>query len=150
MKLADYEELKIRADKELKMPDTIEGIIKRRNTLPADEQKYTKLLATQTQLCADLEVDLAELYGKLYKCYKFPRMNKELIQKYGLTINEIWDTSKGIESQIDCVPEYIKLKKELNIQKAIKEFVQDTRKSIIDLGFAIKDYLDYKRGLMST
>lgn len=150
MKLKDYEHLKEVADGEMKMPDTIEEIIKRRNTLPADEQKYTKLLAVQTQLCADLEVDLAELYGILYKCFKFPRMNKELIAKYGLTINEIWDTSKAIESQIDCVPAYIKLKKELNIQKAIKEFVQDTRKSIIDLGFAIKDYLDYKRGLMSN
>ena len=150
MKLADYESLKVRAENELKMPDTIEEIIKKRNQLPGLEQNYTKLLAVQTQLCADLEVDLAELYGKLYKCFKFPRMNKELISEYGLSINEIWDTSKGIESQIDCVPAYIKMKKDLNIQKAIKEFVQDTRKNIIDLGFAIKDYLDYKRGLMST
>ena len=150
MKLDDFEKLQEVALKEIAMPDTIEKIIEKNNLLPAIVQKWIKLYSTQKIVCSNLTVELGEIYGDLYKCFKMPNKSKDIQAKYNLTINEFWDNAKAIESQINVVPAYIAKMKELNQQKYILDFIEKTLDNIRKLGFAIKNYLDYKKILMAN
>lgn len=150
MNLAQFKEVEKKATEDLTMPDTLEGIIQKNNLLPAIVQEWIKLYQDQKYVCSSLNVELLEMYGDLTKCFKMPKQTKEMQQKYGITINEFWDNAKSIESQINCCAPYIAMVKKVNQQKYFLEFIENTLNNIRNLGFAIKNYLDYKKIMMAT
>lgn len=150
MKIEDFEKLMKDADKDVEMPDSYEGIIKKNNLLPGIIQKWIKLYQDQQYVYSNLKVELAELYGDLYKCFKLPKHTKELQSKYNFVVNEFWDNAKAIESQINVVPAYIKKMKQVNQQKYILDFIEKTLKNMENLGYVIKNYIDYKKTMMAV
>lgn len=150
MNIDEFKQLREDADEDVKMPDTMEAIIQKNNLLPAIVQKWTKLYNIQEFLCSRLNIELMQIYGEIYKCYKFSKLTKDLQQKYNLSVNELWDNSKGIETQINCNPVYIAKVKEVNQQKYILEFIKQTLDNIKNLSFTIKNYIEYKKILTAS
>ncbi len=150
MNLETFKKLEEKANTDLSMPDTMEAIIKKNNLLPAIIQDWIKLYQDQKYVCASLNVELLELYGDLTKCFKKPRVTKELQQKYNITINDFWETAKEIDSQINCCAPYVAKLKQVNQQKYFLDFIENTLNNIKNLSFTIKNYLDYKKIIMAT
>lgn len=138
------------SNEDIKMPDTYSDIIKKNNLLPGIIQKWIKLYQDELYVYNNLKVDVGEIYGELYKCFKLPKHTKELQTKYNFVVNEFWDNSKAIESQINIVPFYVKKLKQLNQQKYIVDYIEKTLKNVESLGFSIKNYIDYKKTIMGT
>lgn len=132
MKLEDFEKLQQIADEDIKLPDTIKEIIVVNNLLPATIQKWTKLFSKQKYIVAQLKTSLNQIYGEKFKFYKFDD-------------NYAWSSTKEIESQINKDPAYIAAIKEYDIQKNILEFIEETLINVKNLGFTIKNYLDYQK-----
>ena len=145
MTLDEFKLLKQKADKDVKMPDTFEDVMTKNNLLPAIVQDWQKLYSNQKFIMSNLNVELAQIYGDLYKCFKFSRQTADLQKSYGITVNEIWDNSKGIETQISCNPAYVTKLKQVNQQKYILEFIEATLDNIKNLAFTIKNYIEYKK-----
>jgi hypothetical protein len=150
MTIDEFKLLKQKADKDVKMPDTFEAIMTKNNLLPALVQDWTKLYNNQKFVYSHLNIELMEIYGDIYKCYKFSRQTTDLQAKYGITVNQIWDNTKGIETQINCTPAYIAKMKEVNQQKYIMEFIESTLENIKNLAYTIKNYIEYKKILSAT
>lgn len=75
-------------------------------------------------------------YGELVKFYKFN-------DSYS------WGNAKEIDSQINANPDYCKMLREINEQKYFLTFISETLSNMKNLGFVIKNYLDYKK-IVST
>ena len=60
-----------------------------------------------------------------------------------------WGNAKEIDSQINANPEYCKLMREINQQKYFLNFITETLSNMKNLGFVIKNYLDYRK-IVST
>lgn len=56
-----------------------------------------------------------------------------------------WGTAKEIDSQVNSDADYCKLLREMNTQKYYFNFISETLNTIKNLGFVIKNYLDYKK-----
>lgn len=137
MKVEDFEILKKYAEEDTTLPDNIEEVIRVNNLLPSTIQKWTKLYTTQKYLVSQLKVSLNKIYGELYYYYKF-------------NDNVSWGTTKEIESQIYKDSKYLMAIKEYDTQKYYYDFIEETLTNIKNLGFTIKNYLDYKKMLYTT
>ena len=60
-----------------------------------------------------------------------------------------WGNAKEIDSQINANPEYCKLMREINQQKYFLNFITETLSNMKNVGFVIKNYLDYRK-IVST
>jgi hypothetical protein len=83
-----------------------------------------------------LKLRPGEKYGALVKFYKFD-------DSYS------WGNAKEIDSQINANPEYCKMLREINQQKYFLNFITETLSNMKNLGFVIKNYLDYRK-IVST
>ena len=137
MKVEDFETLKKYAEEDTALPDNIEQVMQVNNLLPSPVQKWTKLYTTQKYLISQLKVNLNKIYGECYYYYKF-------------NDNVSWGTTKEIESQIYKDPKYLAAVKEYDTQKYYFDFIEETLTNIKNLGFTIKNYLDYKKMLYTT
>jgi hypothetical protein len=137
MKVEDFETLKKYAEEDTALPDNIEQVMQVNNLLPSTVQKWTKLYTTQKYLISQLKVNLNKIYGECYYYYKF-------------NDNVSWGTTKEIESQIYKDPKYLAAVKEYDTQKYYFDFIEETLTNIKNLGFTIKNYLDYKKMLYTT
>lgn len=61
-----------------------------------------------------------------------------------------WGNAKEIDSQINANPEYCKIMREINQQKYFLNFITETLINMKNLGFVIKNYLDYKKIINSN
>ena len=84
-----------------------------------------------------MKLRLGEKYGALVKFYKFD-------DSYS------WGNAKEIDSQINANPEYCKMLREINQQKYFLNFITETLSNMKNLGFVIKNYLDYKKIINSN
>ena len=134
MKVEDFKILKKYAEEDTTLPDNIEEVMRVNNLLPSTIQKWTKLYTTQKYLVSQLKVSLNKIYGELYYYYKF-------------NDNVSWGTTKEIESQIYKDSKYLIAVKEYDTQKYYYDFIEETLTNIKNLGFTIKNYLDYKKML---
>lgn len=132
MTVQEFKELEKKAETELKMPDKMSEIIDKNNLLPTFISDWQKLYANQTYIVKKLEIDAAIKYGELVKYYKFQD-------------NYSWGNAKEIDSQINANPEYCKMLREINEQKYFLTFITETLSNMKNLGFVIKNYLDYKK-----
>lgn len=137
MKLDDFEKLQQIAEEDVKIPDTIQEIIRVNNLLPSTIQKWTKLYTKQRFIVATLKTKMNEIYGEKFKFYKFDD-------------NYTWSATKEIESQINKDPVYIAIIKEYDTQKYILDFIEETVNNIKNVGFTIKNYLDYQKMIYSN
>jgi len=137
MKLDDFEKLQQIAEEDVKIPDTIQEIIRVNNLLPSTIQKWTKLYTKQRFIVATLKTKMNEIYGEKFKFYKFDD-------------NYTWSATKEIESQINKDPTYIAVVKEYDTQKYILDFIEETVSNIKNVGFTIKNYLDYQKMIYSN
>lgn len=132
MTIQEFKELEKSAEEEIKMPDTLREVIDKNNYLPTLINKYQKLYANQTYIVKSLEIDAAVKYGELVKYYKFQ-------DSYS------WGNAKEIDSQINSNAEYTKLLRNINEQKYFLNFITETLNNLKNLGFVIKNYIDYKK-----
>ena len=137
MKLEDFEKLKQIAVEDTKLPDTLKEIMKINNLLPATIQRWTTLYTKQRFIVATLKTQVNEVYGEKFKFYKFDD-------------NYSWSTTKEVESQINRDPAYLAILKEHDTQKYILDFIEETVNNIKNLGFTIKNYIDYQKMLYTT
>ncbi len=132
MTVQEFKDLEKKAETELKMPDKMSEIIDKNNLLPTFISDWQKLYANQTYIVKKLEIDAGVKYGELVKFYKFQD-------------NYSWGNAKEIDSQINANPEYCKMLREINEQKYFLTFITETLSNMKNLGFVIKNYLDYKK-----
>lgn len=137
MTVQEFKVLEKKAETELKMPDKMSEIIDKNNLLPTFISDWQKLYANQTYIVKKLEIDAAIKYGELVKYYKFQD-------------NYSWGNAKEIDSQINANPEYCKMLREINEQKYFLTFITETLSNMKNLGFVIKNYLDYKKIINSN
>ncbi len=137
MTVQEFKDLEKKAETELKMPDKMSEIIDKNNLLPTFISDWQKLYANQTYIVKKLEIDAAIKYGELVKYYKFQD-------------NYSWGNAKEIDSQINANPEYCKMLREINEQKYFLTFITETLSNMKNLGFVIKNYLDYKKIINSN
>lgn len=137
MTVQEFKDLQAKATEELKMPDKMSEIIDKNNLLPTFISDWQKLYANQTYIVKKLEIDAAIKYGELVKYYKFQD-------------NYSWGNAKEIDSQINANPEYCKMLREINEQKYFLTFITETLSNMKNLGFVIKNYLDYKKIINSN
>jgi hypothetical protein len=137
MTVEEFKVLQDKATEELKMPDKMSEIIDKNNLLPTFISDWQKLYANQTYIVKKLEIDAAIKYGELVKYYKFQD-------------NYSWGNAKEIDSQINANPEYCKMLREINEQKYFLTFITETLSNMKNLGFVIKNYLDYKKIINSN
>jgi hypothetical protein len=137
MTVQEFKDLEKKAETELKMPDKMSEIIDKNNLLPTFISDWQKLYANQTYIVKKLEIDAGVKYGELVKFYKFQD-------------NYSWGNAKEIDSQINANPEYCKMLREINEQKYFLTFITETLSNMKNLGFVIKNYLDYKKIINSN
>lgn len=137
MTVQEFKDLQKKAETELKMPDKMSEIIDKNNLLPTFISDWQKLYANQTYIVKKLEIDAGVKYGELVKFYKFQD-------------NYSWGNAKEIDSQINANPEYCKMLREINEQKYFLTFITETLSNMKNLGFVIKNYLDYKKIINSN
>lgn len=137
MTIQEFKDLQKKAETELKMPDKMSEIIDKNNLLPTFISDWQKLYANQTYIVKKLEIDAGVKYGELVKFYKFQD-------------NYSWGNAKEIDSQINANPEYCKMLREINEQKYFLTFITETLSNMKNLGFVIKNYLDYKKIINSN
>lgn len=137
MTVQEFKDLEKKAETELKMPDKMSEIIDKNNLLPTFISDWQKLYANQTYIVKKLEIDAAIKYGELVKYYKFQD-------------NFSWGNAKEIDSQINANPDYCKMLREINEQKYFLTFITETLSNMKNLGFVIKNYLDYKKIINSN
>lgn len=137
MTVQEFKDLEKKAETELKMPDKMSEIIDKNNLLPTFISDWQKLYANQTYIVKKLEIDAAIKYGELVKYYKFQD-------------NYSWGNAKEIDSQINANPDYCKMLREINEQKYFLTFITETLSNMKNLGFVIKNYLDYKKIINSN
>ena len=132
MTVNEFKDLEKKAEEELKMPDKLSEIIDKNNLLPTYISDWQKLYANQTFIVKKLEIDAAVKYGELVKYYKFN-------DSYS------WGNAKEIDSQINANSDYCKMLREINEQKYFLTFITETLSNMKNLGFVIKNYIDYKK-----
>lgn len=138
----EFKRLQKCAEEDLEMPDFLEKILVKNNQLPNIIQKWTKLYSKQKYIVSELTLKQLELYTTLFNAYKFPDKKNN---PYNLDLNHFWgDKPKEIELQINAVPIYISKSKEVNEQKYILNFIEQTLSNVKDLRFTIKNYIDIK------
>lgn len=137
MNIQEFKDLQTKATEELKMPDKLSEIIEKNNLLPTFISEWQKLYANQTFIVKKLEIDAGVKYGELVKYYKFDD-------------NYSWSNAKEIDSQINANPVYCKMLREINEQKYFLTFITETLSNMKNLGFVIKNYLDYKKIINSN
>lgn len=132
MTIQEYKQLEAKATEELKMPDKLSEIIEKNNLLPTYISDWQKLFANQTFIVKKMEIDAGVKYGELVKYYKFN-------DSYS------WSNAKEIDSQINANPDYCKMLRDINEQKYFLTFISETLSNMKNLGFVIKNYIDYKK-----
>jgi hypothetical protein len=125
--------MKIMADADVKMGDTLTEIAKKNSELPGLIQKWTKYYTRQNYEVTMLEIALDESYGELYRDKKF-------------NDNVDWGTSsKGIDSQIRCDKGYCEKLRQLAAQKYYLNFISETLANLKQMHYTIKNFNDYKK-----
>lgn len=132
----EFEELQNIGETDTKLPDTLEGIINKNNLLPSLIQRWTTLYTRLNYLYQNHKISLDELYGQLYKFYKFN-------DKYA------WGTSKEIDSQIYSNKQYCDEARKLATEKYQLDYILETLGTLKGMHYTIKNYLDYKK-IIST
>lgn len=128
-----FSQLQTIADADTKMTDNLMDLAKKNCELPTIIQRWTKLYTNQNYCVSQLKIELDELYGDLFKEYKF-------------NSNYDWGTSaKGIESQIFADKRYTAKLRELCSQKYYLEYITETLNNLKQMHYTIKNFLDYKK-----
>lgn len=81
MKLDDFEKLQQIAEEDVKIPDTIQEIIRVNNLLPSTIQKWTKLYTKQRFIVATLKTKMNEIYGENLNSINLTTIILGLLQK---------------------------------------------------------------------
>ena len=137
MTIAEFKKLQEQAKEELKMPDNLSGIMEKNNLLPTYIYEWQRLYADLTYIVKDMKIKANEKYGELVKLYKF-------------NDNYSWNNAKEIDSQINANPEYCKIMRSINEQEYFLTFITETLEDFKNLGYNIKNYLDYKKLMMGS
>lgn len=122
------------ADKDLKsMPDNIKDMMDYNAfDLPNIQYEWSKRFKRQKFVVECLKDELKKLWGQKVEYYKFKS-------------NYHWDTTKEIESQIECDDEWCKKKKQYQIQTYYLESITEWYELIKKLDYKVHDYLEYKQ-----
>lgn len=132
----DFAKLQKIGEEECQLPDTFEKIMVKNNILPSLVQKWQTLYTKQNFIVQKAKIDLEELYGQLFKHYKFDD-------------NYSWGSTKEIESQIYADPNYVQKLRDYTDQKYYLEYIIETLGTIKGLSFTIKNYIEYKKMMTS-
>lgn len=126
----DFELLKIKLEKSLQWNH--ENMQIKLIELAKLYQTHCGILCSEKKEQMKLQIDLEEIYGELYKTYKFESTYR-------------WDTKGEIESQIFADKKYINIKKLLNDKIVIVEYISQTIDNIKNVSYQIKSYMDWER-----
>lgn len=128
-----FAQLQAIAEVDCKMPDKLLDVAEKNNQLPTIIQRWTKLYTNQKYCVELLKGELDEVYGELYKDYKF-------------NSNYDWGNSaKGIDSQIFADNRYRTKFRELADQKYYLNYIEETFSNLKQMHYTIKNFLDYKK-----
>lgn len=84
-----------------------------------------------------LKIELDKLYADVYRETKFNAKN-------------VWNTKGEIETQMFADEKYYNKKKEYEFQKMVTDFYSDAVDTIKNMGFDIKNYIEYKKFLLGS
>lgn len=126
----EFEELQNFLEEELTFSES--NISLKTMKLAAMQQKLIRLLGSLTKEKADIETKLDELYGTLYRFYKFESEYR-------------WDTKTEIESQIYSDKKYVPIKTKLNNIISQITVVGKSLDSLKDISYHIKNYIDFQK-----
>lgn len=128
-----FAQLQTIAEADTKMTDKIMDVAEKNCQLPTIIQRWTKLYTNQNYCVQILKIELDELYGELFKEYKFES-------------NYDWgNTTKGIDSQIYADKRYTTKLRELAAQKYYLDYISETLGTLKQMHYTIKNFLDYKK-----
>lgn len=115
------------------MPDNIKDAMDYNAfQLPNIQFEWSRRFKRQKYVVESLKDELKKLWGEKVEFYKFKSQYH-------------WDTTKEIESQIECDMEWCKRKKLYQIQCYYLESIEQWYELIKKLDYKIHDYLDYKK-----
>ena len=117
------------------MRSVLNGIDPNKRTRRA--YRYNDKGYRESYIVKDMKIKANEKYGELVKFYKF-------------NDNYSWNNAKEIDSQINANPEYCKIMRSINEQEYFLTFITETLEDFKNLGYNIKNYLDYKKLMMGS
>lgn len=132
MDLETFKSVKAEGEEDAKVPDNLNAILEKRIYLPSLIQKWVDYYSKQQYIVSQLELKKQELFAKLEYEYKFKK-------------NIAYD-GKFLTDSVMGDPEYTKLCLNIEQQKYMLNEIRGTLDNLKGVGFAIKDYLDYKYG----
>ncbi|MFW6311151.1 MAG: recombination mediator protein UvsY [Nanoarchaeota archaeon] len=109
--------------------DKIDHIITK---IPLLHSKYLRLYSTEFHKLKLLQIKIDKLYGDLYHYYRY---------EYDYSMDKKYE----IETYINKDERYIKLRKGFAFQDTVVKFLENTIKTIKELNYTIKNYIDWKK-----
>jgi hypothetical protein len=100
--------------------------------LASIHHKLIRLLSSMTKDKTAIEGKLDEMYGTLYKFYKFESEYR-------------WETKGEIESQIFSDKRYSTIKERANLITVQITFVGKSLDSLKEISYQIKNYIDFQK-----
>lgn len=100
--------------------------------LASIHHKLIRLLSSMTKDKVSIETKLDEMYGALYKYYKFESEYR-------------WETKGEIESQIYSDKKYSPIKEKLNQITVQITFVGKSLDSLKEISYQIKNYIEFQK-----
>jgi len=124
----EFKALKAQATEDLKFDKS--NAMEKCQGIPSLYQHWLDIFNNQSAILVKLQLSQDKLYGELYKKYHFETDYK-------------WDSTKEIDSQIKCDPDWLKLASDMAKQKLVVDYLQETLGNINRMSFSIKNYLQF-------
>lgn len=130
MTLEEFENLKTKAEEELKFDKT--NVAEKNMMLPNMYQKWLGIFNTEASRLSIIRMDLEKKRGELYQFYKFDD-------------KAVHDTRQEIEGCIAANPEYLAIKAKEIKQVAIVDWLEGTLNNIKQLSFSLRNYIEFQK-----
>lgn len=128
----EFVELKKHIEERMYVSDN--NAVKLCRQVPLLYQQYLDLYLTELQILKELKAERDVLYGTLYK--KFRRGKHEIIEN-----------KHEIESYIKADKLYYELSIKINKQEIHSTYLEQTVSNIKQLGYSIRNYIEFKKYL---
>lgn len=132
MKVEDFKKLMEKAKDDCTMPDSLDGFEKLNEFIPTLTREWSSSYAMQRFTVEKLKQEQKQMYGQKYKYYRY-------------NAPEVWESTKEIESQISCDPDYVKISKQLNEQQYFLDEISGVYEIVKKITFTVNKYFEYKK-----
>ena len=132
MNWTEYDRLRKLAEADIKI--TTDNVLQKSIDRPIIYHKYLDIFIVQTRKYRKMKIDVNQMYGQLYKKYKFDG-------------NIALSNKSEVEAFINNDEVYIKLLHSLNIQETIIIYLEKLLDTIKSMSFDIKNFIEFQKFL---